>query len=250
MSSTIIASFLCFLLLCFSGCAAERFQNLTSLQAQRSSSSEDEYRRERQRMVAQQLRPRGLRSRAVLEAMARVPRHRFVPASLAHLAYADHPLPIGQEQTISQPFIVAYMTEAADISRNERVLEIGTGSGYQAAILGELAREVYTIEIIPELAEGARRILNELGYRNVNVRTGNGYLGWPEHAPFDAIIVTAAPDHVPQALVDQLAVNGRMVIPVGTTNQEMMVITKTRNGVIQRRTIPVRFVPMTGRPSE
>ncbi len=250
MNAAIISSFLCVLLLCFSGCAAGNPRDFASLQAQSSGNSEDDFRRQRRGMVEQQLRPRGIRSSAVLEAMARVPRHRFVPASLAHLAYADHPLPIGQEQTISQPFIVAYMTEAADISRHERVLEIGTGSGYQAAILGEVAREVYTIEIIPELAEGARRILNELGYRNVNVRTGNGYLGWPEHAPFDAIIVTAAPDHVPQALVDQLAVNGRMVIPVGTTNQEMLIITRTRDGVIQRRTIPVRFVPMTGRPSE
>ena len=250
MRAAIVASCFCFLLLCFSGCAAESFQNAASLQAQRSSNSEDAYRRERQRMVEEQLRARGIRSRAVLEAMLRVPRHRFVPAAVTHLAYRDHPLPIGQEQTISQPFIVAYMTEAADISRTERVLEIGTGSGYQAAILGEVAREVYTIEIIPELAAGARRILHELGYGNVNVRTGNGYLGWAERAPFDAIIVTAAPDHVPPALVEQLAVNGRMVIPVGTTNQEMMIITKTREGVIHRRTIPVRFVPMTGRPSE
>ena len=141
------------------------------------------------------------------------------------------------------------MTEAADVSKGEKVLEIGTGSGYQAAILGEVAKEVYTIEIIPELAERAKKILDELGYKNVFVKTGNGYLGWPEHAPFDAIVVTAAPAEVPQALVEQLSVNGRMVIPVGTTNQEMVLIQKTREGVTEKRTIPVRFVPMTGKPS-
>ena len=167
-----------------------------------------------------------------------------------HLAYRDHPLPIGLDQTISQPFIVAYMTEAAEISAKERVLEVGTGSGYQAAILGELAREVYTIEIIPELGERARNTLAELGYNNVHVKIGNGYEGWAEHAPYDAIIVTAAPEEVPQALIDQLAGNGQMVITVGTKNQEMMVIRRTRGGVIRRRTIPVRFVPMTGKPAQ
>ncbi|MEO7822870.1 MAG: protein-L-isoaspartate O-methyltransferase, partial [Gemmatimonadaceae bacterium] len=149
----------------------------------------------------------------------------------------------------SQPYIVAYMTEAADIDPGDKVLEIGTGSGYQAAVLGEIARAVYTIEIIPELAEGARTILAELGYRNVDVRTGNGYLGWPEHAPFDAIVVTAAPDEVPQALVGQLAPGGKMVIPVGAASQDMMIIERTERGVIERRTIPVRFVPMTGKPA-
>ncbi len=142
------------------------------------------------------------------------------------------------------------MSEAAEVTAQKKVLEIGTGSGYQAAILGELAREVYTIEIIPELAEQARTTLAELGYRNVHVRAGNGYLGWPEQAPFDAIVVTAAPDEVPQALIDQLAVNGKMVIPVGTEEQEMLVITRTPEGVVQRRTMPVRFVPMTGKPQQ
>lgn len=206
--------------------------------------------RQRERMVEEQIRARGITSGAVLRAMRKVPRHRFVPESLADMAYNDHPLPIGLNQTISQPFIVAYMTEAADISPREKVLEIGTGSGYQAAVLGEIAREVYTIEIIPELGERARRVLNELGYKNIYTKIGNGYEGWAEHAPYDAIIVTAAPDEVPQALVDQLAVNGRMVIPVGTTNQEMMIITKTKQGVVSRKTIPVRFVPMTGKPSQ
>ena len=195
-------------------------------------------------MVEQQLRPRGITERAVLDAMARVPRHRFVPERYQHLAYADHPLPIGYDQTISQPYIVAYMTEAAEISPGDKVLEIGTGSGYQAAILGELAREVYTIEIIPELAERSRAELRELGYANVHVRTGDGYAGWPEHAPFDAIVVTAAPDHVPPALVGQLAVNARMVIPVGRGEQFMRVITKTERGVVEDTTLAVQFVPL------
>jgi protein-L-isoaspartate(D-aspartate) O-methyltransferase len=199
---------------------------------------------ERARMVEAQLRARGIRDRAVLAAMTRVPRHRFVPPSERHLAHADHPLPIGFDQTISQPYIVGYMTEAADISSGEKVLEIGTGSGYQAAILAELAREVYTIEIVPELAASARTLLRALGYANVHVRTGDGYAGWREHAPFDAIVVTAAPDHVPPALVDQLAVNGRMIIPVGAGEQEMRVITKTARGVVEQRTLEVRFVPL------
>ena len=209
----------------------------------------DEYKRERRRMVDEQIRARGIEDTSVLRAMEKVPRHRFVPEQIRHLSYADRPLPIGLEQTISQPAIVAYMTEAADVSKKEKVLEIGTGSGYQAAILGEVAREVYTIEIIPELAERARRALEELGYKNVFVKTGNGYLGWPEHAPFDAIVVTAAPDEIPQALVDQLAVGGKMVIPVGAAKQEMVIVEKTRKGVTEKRTIPVRFVPMTGKPA-
>ena len=199
-------------------------------------------------MVEQQLRARDVRAAAVLKAMRSVPRHRFVPAAVRHLAYADHPLPIGLGQTISQPYIVAYMTEAADIAPGDKVLEIGTGSGYQAAVLGEIAREVYTIEIIPELAESARIVLADLGYTNVHVKAGNGYLGWPEHAPFDAILVTAAPEEVPQALVNQLAVGGKMVIPVGAMVQDMMIIERTQRGVVERKTIPVRFVPMTGKP--
>jgi protein-L-isoaspartate(D-aspartate) O-methyltransferase len=199
-------------------------------------------------MVDQQIHARGIEAPAVLKAMRAVPRHRFVPPAVRHLAYRDHPLPIGSEQTISQPYIVAYMTEAADISPDETVLEIGTGSGYQAAVLAELAREVYTIEIIPELAERAQKTLAALGYANVHAKTGDGYLGWPEHAPFDAILVTAAPEQVPQALIDQLASGGRMVIPVGAAVQQMLIIEKTPKGVIERRTIPVRFVPMTGTP--
>jgi protein-L-isoaspartate(D-aspartate) O-methyltransferase len=211
-------------------------------------SSAETFKEKRRQMVEGQIRGRGIADKAVLDAMMKVERHRFVPASHWDSAYGDSPLPIGEGQTISQPFIVAYMTEVAKVSPSEKVLEIGTGSGYQAAILGELAKEVYTIEIIPQLADTARATLSELGYKNVFVKTGNGYLGWPEHAPFDAIVVTAAPDEVPQELVDQLAVNGTMVIPVGTFYQQMMVITRTSEGVVERRTIPVRFVPMIGKP--
>lgn len=199
-------------------------------------------------MVQDQLRGRDITDSAVLRAMSAVPRHELVPAEVRQFAYDDNPLPIGFGQTISQPYIVAYMTQAADIAPGDKVLEIGTGSGYQAAVLAELARDVYSIEIVPELAERARRDLHRLGYRNVHVRAGDGYAGWPEHAPFDAIVVTAAPDHVPPALVEQLAVNGRMVIPVGDRVQEMRVITRTARGVTEERTIPVRFVPLVRPP--
>jgi protein-L-isoaspartate(D-aspartate) O-methyltransferase len=202
------------------------------------------------RNLVDQLKSQGISSNEVLEAMRKVPRHKFVPAAQRHMAYQNRPLSIGHGQTISQPFIVGYMTEAASIAPGEKVLEIGTGSGYQAAVLAELAKDVYTIEIIPELAEGARSVLRELGYKNVHVKTGNGYEGWPEHAPFDAIVVTAAPDEVPQALVNQLALKGKMVIPVGSTFQEMVIITRDESGVVERRTIPVRFVPMTGKPKQ
>ena len=204
----------------------------------------------RARMVREQVHARGIRDSAVLAAMGKVPRHRFVPRSEQRLAYADQPLPIGFAQTISQPYIVAYMAEAAQIASHEKVLEIGTGSGYGAAILAELAREVYTIEIISGLAERARGVLGELGYANVTVRAGDGYVGWKEHAPFDAIVVTAAPDHVPPALVEQLAVNGRMIIPVGIGDQEMRVITRTAAGVTQESTLLVRFVPLVRPPSD
>ncbi len=257
MNTRLKCSILFFALLCLPGYAIVTLSRSTSVRAQRASGAADKQRRERKfegqrvRMVDEQIRARGIESSAVLRALRKVPRHRFVPAPLTDSAYSDRPLPIGLDQTISQSFIVAYMTEAAEISPKEKVLEIGigTGSGYQAAVLGEIAREVYTIEIIPELGEQARRVLEEPGYKNVHTKIGNGYEGWAEHAPYDAIVVTAAPAEVPQALIDQLAVNGKMVIPVGTTNQEMLVITKTRRGVVNRKTIPVRFVPMTGKPS-
>jgi protein-L-isoaspartate(D-aspartate) O-methyltransferase len=198
----------------------------------------------RETMVDRQIGARGVSDRRVLAAMRKVPREHFVPADVAPLAYTDQPLPIGHGQTISQPYIVAYMSEALQIAETEKVLEIGTGSGYQAAILGELAREVYTIEIVPDLAERARTTLESLGYANVHVRAGDGYAGWPEEAPFDAIIVTAAPDHVPQPLVDQLAVGGRLVIPVGSFDQQMRILTRTPDGIHESRTLPVRFVPL------
>jgi protein-L-isoaspartate(D-aspartate) O-methyltransferase len=230
------------------GCTHEPRLQSSGVADQSATTVRDSFALTRDAMVNQQIRARGVRTPAVLNAMRKVERHRFVSEEMRDMAYNDHALPIASGQTISQPYIVAYMTEAADISPHETVLEIGTGSGYQAAVLGEVAREVYTIEIIPELAERARNTLAELGYTNVHTKTGNGYLGWPDHAPFDAILVTAAPDEIPQALVDQLAPGGRMVVPVGEIVQNMMVIEKTRNGVVKRRTIRVQFVPMTGKP--
>lgn len=230
------------------GCASDPGHRPPPAGDQSTTVASDDFARQRDEMVRTQIRARGIEAEEVLRAMRSVPRHRFVPASVTEMAYLDQPLPIGGGQTISQPYIVAYMTEAARIAPDSRVLEIGTGSGYQAAVLAEIAREVYTIEIVEELAEQARRTLAELGYTNVHVRKGNGWLGWPEHAPFDAIVVTAAPEEVPPALVEQLAPGGRMVIPVGGMDQEMMIIHRTPRGLVERRTIPVRFVPMTGRP--
>lgn len=200
----------------------------------------------RRQMVDRQLAARDITDPRVLAAMGRVPRHLFVPEVERREAYADYPLPIGHEQTISQPYVVAYMSQALGLEGDERVLEIGTGSGYQAAVLAELCREVYTIEIVPELAASARALLAELGYRNVQVRAGDGYRGWPEAAPFDAVIVTAAPDHVPEPLVAQLREGGRMIVPVGAVDQDLVLIERGPRGVVQRRVMPVRFVPMTG----
>jgi protein-L-isoaspartate(D-aspartate) O-methyltransferase len=211
--------------------------------------AEDAEVKSREEMVRNQLAAGGIRNPEVLQAMTEVPRHEFVPASLRPYAYADGPLPIGHGQTISQPFIVAYMTQALELSKEDTVLEVGTGSGYQAAILGKLAKEVYTIEIVPPLAESAKVILSKLGFENVHVRLGDGYLGWPEKAPFDAIIVTCAPDHVPEPLVSQLKEGGRLVIPVGTAGGiQQLVLLKKRNGQISKeKMLDVRFVPMTGK---
>lgn len=214
----------------------------------RDFQSNDDRQAERRRMVDEQLRARDIRSARVLEAMLRIPRHLFVPEPQRASAYADSPLPIGHGQTISQPYIVAFMTQALALEPEHRVLEIGTGSGYQAAVLGELTKEVYTIEIIPELADRARETLGRLGYRHVYVRRGNGYLGWPEHAPYDRVMVTAAPDEVPNALVQQLKVGGIMAIPVGTFMQELRILRRTDKGLDTLDTLPVRFVPMTGKP--
>ena len=232
---------LCLLVACAGDPAAERLRPGTAAAAQDTARSA-----ERQHMVDRQIRGRGVRDPRVLDALATVQRHRFVPPRRQEQAYADTPLPIGSSQTISQPYIVAYMTEALQLPPDATVLEIGTGSGYQAAVLAEIAREVYSIEIVPELAERSARLLAELGYDNVHLRLGDGYRGWPEAAPFDGIIVTAAPDHVPPALVQQLAVGARLVVPVGDFAQEMRVVTMTDDGPVSETTLPVRFVPMTG----
>jgi protein-L-isoaspartate(D-aspartate) O-methyltransferase len=210
------------------------------------SVSVEELRKLRQNMVNRQIIARGVKDPLVLEAMDKVERHQFVLPGQERQAYDDGPLSIGEGQTISQPYIVAIMTELAKIGPESKVLEIGTGSGYQAAILGEIAKEVYSIEIIETLGLRAQNVLQRLGYKNIQVRIGDGYKGWPNEAPFDAILVTAAPDHVPQPLVDQLKVGGRMVIPVGELYQELEVITKTARGIEREKIIPVRFVPMTG----
>lgn len=202
------------------------------------------YSHERKRMVDQQMVRRGIRDERVLEAMLATPRHEFVPPEQVRQAYVDAPLPIGNSQTISQPYIVAYMTEAANLKKGDRVLEIGTGSGYQAAVLAEIVKEVYTIEIIKPLADTARQRLKDLGYKNIYVKHGDGYLGWPEFMPYDAIIVTAAPDEIPEKLVEQLKRGGRMVIPIGSFYQELYLITKTEKGIHKKALLPVRFVPM------
>jgi protein-L-isoaspartate(D-aspartate) O-methyltransferase len=212
------------------------------------STVQEEWTRARAEMVRSQLRGRDIDDPRVLEAMGRVERHRFVPEAARRNAYDDSPLPIGHGQTISQPYIVAFMTQALDVHPDHRVLEIGTGSGYQAAILAEIVKELYTIEIVPELGERARATLAELGYKNVQVRIGNGYLGWPEHAPYDRIIVTAAPDEIPPALVGQLRIGGSMAIPIGVGDQELRILRRTEQGLVTTKTLPVRFVPMVGKP--
>ena len=197
-------------------------------------------------MVATQIEARGIADPQVIRAMQEVPRHEFVPERLKSLAYSDGPLPIGDGQTISQPYIVAFMTKALKLMPHDKVLEIGTGSGYQAAVLAEIVDSVFTIEIIENLGKSGEARLMRLDYQNVFVRIGDGYQGWPEEAPFDAIIVTAAPDHIPQPLIDQLKIGGRLVIPVGAGIQELVRITKTTDGTKRENLLPVRFVPMTG----
>lgn len=201
---------------------------------------------QRERMVAEQIVSRGIRDPLTLAALRKVPRHLFVPESQQAGAYEDRPLPIGEAQTISQPYIVAFMTEQLGLRGGETVLEVGTGSGYQAAVLSEIAAKVYTIEIVAPLGEAARERLVQLGHANVAVRIGDGYQGWVEAAPFDAIIVTAAAPRVPGPLRDQLKEGGRLVIPVGTDDQEIVVITRRGSGFEEQRVLPVRFVPMTG----
>jgi protein-L-isoaspartate(D-aspartate) O-methyltransferase len=207
---------------------------------------ESEYRMNRERMVASQLVTRGIKNSGVLKAMNEVPRHLFVPEEEMPYAYLDEPRRIGFNQTISQPYIVAFMTEQLNLSVTDRVLEVGTGSGYQAAILSTLADSVFTIEIIPELALLAADRLKQLGFLNVLVKTGDGYRGWPEKAPFDAIIITAAPPKIPQPLLDQLKLGGKMILPVGEYEQELVLVHKTETGLSMESVLPVRFVPMTG----
>jgi protein-L-isoaspartate(D-aspartate) O-methyltransferase len=206
----------------------------------------DAHRRARDAMVQQQIAARGVRDRQVLEAMRKVPRHLFVPTAMQPYAYRDSPLPIGHEQTISQPYIVAFMTEALTLKPGDRVLEVGTGSAYQAAVLSLLVREVYSIEIVEPLATEAAERLKRLGYQNVTVRAGDGYRGWPGAAPFDAIIVTAASEHIPKPLLDQLAPGGSLVVPVGKYFQTLTRIRRTAKGYKTEKLLPVRFVPMTG----
>jgi protein-L-isoaspartate(D-aspartate) O-methyltransferase len=197
-------------------------------------------------MVSSQIVARGISHQATLQAMRKVPRHIFVPSSYASEAYSDRPLPIGYNQTISQPFIVAHMTELARPAKGKNALEIGTGSGYQAAVLAEIVDSVFTIEIVPELAREATSRLKLLGYRNIVTRYGDGYKGWPEHAPFDIIIVTAAADHIPDPLKEQLAEGGRLIMPVGNpaTVQQLIVLTKRKGKITEQRLEPVRFVPL------
>ncbi|MBM4283896.1 MAG: protein-L-isoaspartate(D-aspartate) O-methyltransferase [Deltaproteobacteria bacterium] len=212
-----------------------------------SSEQHDAYQKVRADMVEAQIRRRGVSDPRVLRALTKVPRHLFVPSHLWEQAYGDHPLPIGEDQTISQPYIVALMTEALDLTGAEKVLELGTGSGYQAAVLGELAREVYTIERLASLAESARLVLERLGYTNIHVRIGDGTLGWPEESPFDAILVTAGSPQVPRPLVEQLALNGRLVIPVGDQySQTLTRVRKTAAGLQHDYLGGCRFVRLVG----
>jgi len=198
----------------------------------------------RLQMVESQIERRGVKDKSVLLAMRNVKRHLFVPESQQGLAYDDHPLSIGHGQTISQPFIVAYMSEAIELKKGEKVLEVGTGSGYQAAILAEMGADVYSIEIVKPLAESAKKRLKKLGYDQIHVKWGDGYQGWVEYAPFDAIIITAAPPEIPKKLIQQLKVGGRMIVPVGDFSQQLVLIIKKEDGIKITELIPVRFVPM------
>lgn len=217
------------------------------LSASDTSSESQNWKERRMEMVTSQIESRGIKDREVLEAMRNVKRHELVPASFQKSAYEDRPLPIGEQQTISQPYIVALMSELLHTEVGDKILEIGTGSGYQAAILAEMGLEVYTIEIIKSLGLRAQSDLIRIGYPDINVRIGDGYQGWPEEAPFDGIIITAAPPRLPEPLIAQLKVGGRIVVPVGVTQQDLNVYTKQSDGSVDKETvIPVRFVPMTG----
>lgn len=231
----------CFLFFCMSVLALSR--TIPALEP-------NDYSRLREDMVRQQIMARGVADPEVLEAMRKVPRHLFVPENYRDFSYRDHPLPIGQGQTISQPYVVAFMTEALDLKSTDRVLEIGTGSGYQAAVVAEIVKEVYTIEIIEELGKRARRTLEMLGYKNIRVKIGDGYKGWPEKGPFDAVIVTCAPERIPEALIEQLSDGGRMIVPVGRAGavQRLVRAVKKKGKLETKEVMPVRFVPMVRGP--
>ncbi len=233
------------LVLLSAGCLEpETINNANNTQTSRVTSS-PAYLSERKQMVDEQIIARGIKGEKIIQTFLKVERHLFVPERYRNSAYGDHPLPIGEGQTISQPYIVAFMTHILNLSRNDRVLEIGTGSGYQAAILGELSDHVFTIEINKPLGKSADKLLKELGYANVKVKVGDGYKGWKEHAPFDAIIVTCAPTHVPEPLKEQLKEGGRMIIPVGESySQKLVYIEKVNGELRQKSEFPVRFVPM------
>jgi len=258
---------LVFLMLLFANCKCNRHNRSdgageakkSSIEGKSSSSAEEKssdddtlrngqldnnnYKKQRELMVTQQIRSRGVREQRVLDAMRSVKRHLFVPKKLRGMAYVDRPLPIGEDQTISQPFIVAFMTQALGVGKDDKVLEIGTGSGYQVAVLARVVKDVYTIEIVESLAKRARKLLEKLGYKNINYKIGDGYKGWPEAAPFDGIMVTAAPNHVPKPLLEQLKVGGKLVIPV---NNDLLRVTRTKEGFKREKLLGVRFVPMTG----
>ncbi len=217
---------------------------------QKNQEEKKTFKQMREEMVKRQIEARGVKDKDVLQAMLTVPRHLFVPEDERTYSYRDEPRYIGDGQTISQPYIVAFMTEQLNVKKGDRVLEIGTGSGYQAAVLAQIVDTVYTIEIIERLALKAQSTLNELGYTNIVVKFGDGYVGWKEKAPFDAIIVTAAPSTIPPPLLEQLKEGGRMILPVGEVNQELIVVDKTANGHAMKSVLPVRFVPMTGKIQE
>ncbi len=206
--------------------------------------TEEWMRKKREQMVETQIKARGIKNERLLEAMRKIPRHLFVPENMQPSAYNDEPLPIGGGQTISQPYIVAYMTDKLDLNPSDRVLEVGTGSGYQAAILSELAAEVYTVEIHEDLLQKARKILDRMGCRNIHYRTGDGTEGWKEHAPYDAVMVTAAPKRIPEKLKEQMDEGAKMVIPVGQAFQELVLLTRRNSEYIRKKLLPVRFVPL------
>jgi len=241
MKFILVLASICLLLPYSGGCDKNR--KTSTMQDQQKI---DKYQQLRERMVDEQIVARKVTDERVLMAMRKVPRHEFIPSTYLDMAYNDTPLPIGSDQTISQPYIVAYMTEQIHPVATDTVLEIGTGSGYQAAILAELTSLVCTIEIIPELGEHASNVLQRLGYHNVKVKVGDGYYGWPDYAPFDAIIVTAAPRQIPTTLLQQLKSGGRLIAPIGDEYQELLLITRQGDEYKRKRLIPVRFVPMTG----